>query len=62
MRFRIPALDDEACPKCHEANHGAAVIVWSVADERGFHHECDSCAHAWWPDVDRDVPPRAVRV
>jgi DNA-directed RNA polymerase subunit M/transcription elongation factor TFIIS len=45
--FRVPAVDDEVCPKCGSANVGRKVRVWRVADERGPHHECDVCAHSW---------------
>ena len=47
MTFRIPALDNVQCPKCRAENIGRKVAVWRVADERGPHHECSVCAHAW---------------
>jgi DNA-directed RNA polymerase subunit M/transcription elongation factor TFIIS len=47
MTVRAPATDDELCEKCGAANHGTAISVWRVADERGLHWECDQCAHHW---------------
>lgn len=47
MTLRIPALYDEACPKCGASNDPKRATVWQVADERGVHFECDCCAHAW---------------
>ena len=43
----MPALDEVVCPHCGAANHGQAITVWTVADERGVHCECDGCAHEW---------------
>lgn len=48
MTFRIPAYaDEQPCPVCQSANHDRAISVWSTADERGYHVECDGCGHAW---------------
>lgn len=56
--LRVPALLDESCPHCHEANPDTRnVRVWRVSDERGLHHECDWCATIWFPDG-RVVKPR----
>lgn len=44
---KIPAPPYEACPRCGEMNTDRKARVWRVADERGPHHECDVCAHAW---------------
>ena len=48
--FRIPepVATDVACPKCGAVNvDDRKHYIWRVADERGLHQECDSCAHAW---------------
>jgi DNA-directed RNA polymerase subunit M/transcription elongation factor TFIIS len=47
MQVRIPALEDEACPKCGAVTLGKKVVVWRAADERGPHYECDACANSW---------------
>jgi transposase-like protein len=47
MTVKVPAHDDTFCPKCQSANHGTAVSVWKVADERGQHYECDVCGRMW---------------
>ena len=47
MTVRIPADAEVFCPKCQAANHGTAVTVWEVVDERGRHFECDGCARMW---------------
>ena len=44
---RVPANDHVSCPKCQAENIGRKVHVWSVADERGHHYECEVCAHDW---------------
>lgn len=47
MTLKIPALDHIDCPKCGSGNTDKKVHIWKVADERGVHHECSVCAHAW---------------
>ncbi len=44
---RIPSELQVICPKCGAGNVGRKTYVWEVADERGLHHECDVCSHAW---------------
>ena len=54
---KIPALDDEPCPKCRAENAGRKVYVWRVADSAGLRYECDQCGHGWMaaPTRPRDV-------
>lgn len=49
MTVRIPAPDDQPCPKCHAVNRPGVEYVWRIADERGLHLECIVCAHSWKP-------------
>ena len=44
---KIPARDDEPCPKCLAENAGRKVYVWRVADRAGLRYECDQCGHGW---------------
>lgn len=53
MTLRVPAFEGIQCPKCSAENIGAKHCVWKVADERGLHFECDTCAHAW-PDTGQE--------
>lgn len=45
--LRIPVPLDMMCPKCGSENVGRKTHLWVVVDERGKHHECSVCAHAW---------------
>lgn len=46
---RVPAAPvDPPCPKCDAWNAtDRQHHVWRVADERGFHFECNVCGHDW---------------
>lgn len=47
IRVPEPPITELQCPKCGAENVGRKTHVWRVADERGVHHECQVCAHAW---------------
>jgi hypothetical protein len=44
---KIPAPDIDLCQGCGASNHGKAIALWRVADERGPHVECDGCGASW---------------
>ena len=45
--FKMPALPDEPCPKCHQVNDDKQFYIYRVVDRRGIWYECDTCGHDW---------------